>query len=115
MRAANPQQTAAQVLAEHPELQAGFVAGNKQGFCVIDLVPLTPLPIQDAKYRSCGSNQGISVGWADEYKWTLDGQWVVVDDVPPGSYVLEAEVNAERLYVETNYANNMAAAPVALA
>jgi hypothetical protein len=88
------------------------VVGHKNGFCVVDLVDYTR-GLLNGRYFSCGS-QGISIGWADEYHWGLDGQWVVVTGVPPGDYMLEAEVNAERLYRELAYNNNGVAIPVKL-
>jgi hypothetical protein len=100
------------VLAAQPELLDHFVAGHKQGFCVIDIVPYVPAAPRN--YGSCTSNQGISVGWADEYVWSLDGQWIDVTGLAPGGYVLEAEVNAERLFEELNYSNNAAAIPFSL-
>ncbi|HEV8361174.1 MAG TPA: lysyl oxidase family protein [Candidatus Thermoplasmatota archaeon] len=123
LRAALPTMTAEEVFALFPELQAKMVAGHKQGFCVIDLVPATAgvtttaglgngLSALPRNYLSCGSDQGISVGWSDEYFYTLSGQWVVIDTVPAGLYMLEAEVNAERLYHEHDYSNNAAATPV---
>lgn len=109
LRTANPDLTADQVLAAHPELT--FVTSHKQGFCVIDVVQyqLTAAP----KYLVC-NYQGISVGWADEYSTSLDGQYVDVTGLPHGSYVLEEEVNAHRLYEETNYGNNRAAVTVTI-
>jgi lysyl oxidase len=120
LHAALPMLTSADILAMFPDLQAKMLTGSKAGFCVIDIVPLThtgglPLPPGlPAKYGSCGGNQGISVGWADEYFYSLDGQWVVIDTVAPGTYMLEAEVNAERLYHEVSYADNSVAVPVTL-
>lgn len=111
-RAQDPTATPAQVLADNPHLETYFVAGHKQGFCVIDLVPVTLFVGVGGKYFSCSSNQGISVAWADEYSKFLDGQWIDITDVAPGLYVLEAEVNAERLYEESFYANNFAAVAV---
>jgi len=101
-RAAAPDKTPAQVLAE---TGLAPVEGHKQGFCLIDIRRYGGLPAP--RYLLC-QTQGISVGWADEYHWSLDGQWIDVTNVPLGTYVLEAEVNAERLFQETNYANNRA-------
>lgn len=114
IRQAEPGKTAAQVLAEHPELAP--VAGMKMGFCVIDIMPgvgvnqAAPDPLP--KYTNCNNDQGISRGWADEYLFTLDGQWIDVTGLATGAYVLEAEINAERLYVEESYTNNRAWLPV---
>ena len=110
LRVANPNMLPEEILAAHPELQP--VIGAKAGFCVIDIVQYqagTP-----SHFGSCSSDQGISVGWADEYHWSLDGQFVDVTDVADGTYVLEAEVNAERVFIETNYANNRASRTVTL-
>ncbi len=99
-RQANPQLTAAEVLAANPSFTP--VRGDKRGFCIIDIV-LYSLGVP--KYLTC-EFQGISTGWADEYDESLDGQFVDVTGVAPGTYVLEAEVNSERLYEESDYTNN---------
>jgi hypothetical protein len=119
LRAALPSLTADEALARFPDLAGEIVASEKRGFCVIDVAgpyvrPSEPaLPVAP-KYDSCDTNQGITVGWADEYAYWLDGQWFVVDGLAPGAYVIEAEVNAQRFYAETDYANNAAAVPVTL-
>ena len=104
----------------HPELTAdqaiaasglSYVRAAKQGFCVIDIYPVT-LP-SVPKYVVC-EFQGISVGWADEYSTALDGQFVDVTGIPSGTYVLEEEVNAHRLYKEVSYNNNRAWVTVTL-
>lgn len=86
----------------------GFITGHKQGFCVIDITRYIPTQLS-AKYHSCSSNQGISSGWADTYHYGLDGQWVDITGVEPGLYVLEADVNTEHLYLESDYSNNSGA------
>ena len=103
LRVANPDLQAHVVLEQHPELQP--VRGDKRGFCVIDILPYDEAAIP--KFVSCDL-QGISVGWADEYHWALDGQFIDVTGVPSGTYVLEAEVNAERFYMESDHTNNRA-------
>lgn len=103
-RQENPDSTPQELLQEHPRLRDGFVAGHKQGFCVIDVRRYDWT--QDAAYSDCEDNQGISRGWGDEYGHTLDGQWIDITDLEPGPYVLEAEVNAERFYQEMDYSNN---------
>ncbi len=107
LRGMNWESTTADLIEQYPFLASQFVAGHKQGFCVVDM-----LAYEDgapARYRDCATNQGISVGWADQYHWRLDGQWVDVTDVPSGAYILEGEVNAEQLYEESDYSNNSAA------
>jgi hypothetical protein len=115
LRAQHPDALPQQLLEGAPHLAEQLVVGRKLGYCVIDIVP-APVPgrIQPGppRYDSCRSNQGISVGWADEYHFLLDGQWIDVTDVAPGRYVLEVEVNAERFFAEKDYANNTAAVEV---
>lgn len=118
VRTSQPELTAEEALAANPGLAAGLITGEKRGFCVIDIAPAGPslrhapvVPDPDGKYFDCDDNQGISVGWADTYDPTLDGQWIDVTEVAPGAYVLEAEVNAEHVYEESDYSNNRAAVP----
>jgi len=108
IRHANPDWTAEDTFANHPELLSEFVAGNKQGFCVIDLFPYSVNP---SHFFSCGF-QGITHGWADEYVSGLSGQWVNINGVASDVYMLEAETNSEHLFTESDYTNNSAAVPV---
>jgi lysyl oxidase-like protein 2/3/4 len=59
-------------------------------------------------------NQGISVGWADEYVFQLDGQWIDITDVASGSYVLEVETNPTWAIQEKNYLDNSYAVSVTI-
>jgi hypothetical protein len=110
LRAANPDTLASVLLAAHPELQSQVILARKFGFCVIDSRPDPGGPTRPGpNYFSCQFDQGITVGWADEYDREVEGQWFNVTNVPSGTYVIEAEVNAERFFAETSYANNSAA------
>lgn len=121
LRANNPDALSTDLLKRIRNLDEKMVAGAKLGFCVIDIIPATSSPDYSgpppgpAKYFSCRSNQGISVGWADSYFFVqLDGQWIDVTGVDAGNYVLEAEVNPERLFTEVSYSNNAAAVEVSI-
>lgn len=103
-REEQPDRLPEEILDQYPYLRDELLVSSKQGFCVIDIQQYRSLP---GRYFSCGY-QGISPGWADVYGSGLDGQWVDVTEVEPGDYVLEAEVNAERFYDESDYANNRA-------
>ena len=86
----------------------GFVwKAAKRGFCMLDTDP-NPAYFGQApgpgKFRSCGAvgipgNQGITAGWADTYRFTLPGQYFVLDGgdgqpvVPPGNYRIRITVN----------------------
>jgi hypothetical protein len=90
----------------------------KQSFCLTDMVPLS-FPLKEwqklfslpAKFN-CLTRQGISAGWADVYRRRLPCQYIEIDDLPTGDYVLVAETNAERknhthiFEVEDNYSDN---------
>ena len=80
----------------------------KRGFCMLDTdpnpVPVGGVPPRAGKYRNCGAigipgNQGITAGWADTYRFTLAGQYFVLDGgdgqapVPPGDYIIRITVN----------------------
>jgi hypothetical protein len=79
----------------------------KRGFCMLDTDP-NPAYYGQApragQYHSCGAigipgNQGISAGWADTYRFTLAGQYFVLDGgdgqpvIPSGNYRLRITVN----------------------
>src|SRR5215211_3508084 len=80
----------------------------KRGFCMLDTdpnpVPVGGVPPRAGQFHNCGAvgipgNQGISAGWADTYRFTLSGQYFVLDGgdgqdpVPPGDYVIRITVN----------------------
>ncbi len=58
--------------------------------------------------------EGIAPGWVDDYPAQVEGQYVDVTGVPAGRYVLTERVNAERLVVEFDYANNLSWATIRL-
>ena len=122
----------------------------KRGFCMIDVAPYNDAaPPKSWVYRACGrpargdtaavpGNQGISVGYADQYYKWLGGQYFVLDGgdgqpvVPPGVYTIQVHVNPPYApdkkgncprvkdpatglchnFAETNYANNIGQATV---
>jgi hypothetical protein len=58
---------------------------------------------------------GISRGWADVYTWDLPDQYVPLDGVPDGTYVLESAADAGGRVRETNEADNTAWALIRIA
>lgn len=112
LREANPGALARDLEAARPDLSAQKIAGHKQGFCLSDTFRDPDAKGPSPRTYDCAVNQGISTGWADVYPFFLDGQWINVTGVAPGDYVLEVEVNAERLFEESDYANNSAAIAV---
>ena len=51
---------------------------------------------------------GITRGWADVYTWDLPDQYVPIDGLPDGSYVLETVADASGLVRETREDDNAA-------
>jgi hypothetical protein len=88
-------------------LQNGdLLVGRKQGFCIMDVARYNATTPQ--KYTNCGE-QGLQIGWTDIYVNFLDCQYIQIDGLNEGVYVLENQVNPEHLLPESNYGNNAAA------
>ena len=120
----------------------------KRGFCMLDTdpnpVPVGGVPPKAGQFKSCGAigipgNQGISAGWADTYRFTLAGQYFVLDGgdgqpvVPPGDYIIRITVNPPFVaqkgeacpfrdpqgfchqLPETNYSDNVGTAAISIA
>ena len=88
-----------------------LIKGRKQGFCLVDDVPY-PFDNVDPGppvYQSCTNNQGLKVGWADTYGYQLPCQFIDLNDVPEGTYILEDHVNPEQFFPESDYTNNSSA------
>ena len=86
-------------------------SGTKTTFCVMDTnkvngtLPGAPL---NAVYATCGSTiQGMSVGWADTYGWTLPGQSVDFTGNPTGDYCLSIMIDPKTRLVESNEDDNV--------
>ena len=120
----------------------------KRGFCMLDTDPVPSSignnPPRDWEFRNCGAvgipgHQGISPGWADTYRFTLPGQYFVLDGgdgqpvVPPGQYIIRITVNPPFVaqageacpnvdpqgfchqLPETNYSDNVGTATITIA
>jgi hypothetical protein len=97
------------------------VKDRKTGFCLGDRYqasgPVLPARAPQPVYRSrCGLDhpellgirEGISVGYGDDYVANLEGQWLPLDHLKAGRYVLVHRVNAEGHLREHSRANNAA-------
>jgi Lysyl oxidase len=95
------------------------VADRKTGFCLGDRYPVRTLPVvgkpREPVYRSrCGLEQpglrtireGISVGYGDDYAANLEGQYLPLNGLSPGRYLLVHRVNADHRIRESAYDNN---------
>ena len=94
---------------------------RKTGFCLGDrfraLPPFAgPSPADPAFTSNCGLlqpgrlsvDEGISVGYGDDYAANLEGQYIALTGLPDGRYVLTHEANPDRRLRELRYDNNAA-------
>ena len=103
-----------------------LVRDRKSGFCLGDRYELrdelAAKPSRPAYASRCGLRrprlldleQGISVGYGDDYPAHLEGQWLSLDGLRPGRYVLVHRVDVERRLRERTRANNAASVLVSL-
>jgi glucose/arabinose dehydrogenase len=95
------------------------VRDRKTGFCLGDRYALAgrrlPAAPSEPVYTSrCGLDEpellgvqeGISVGYGDNYQANLEGQYLRLNGLRAGRYVLVHRVNAERDLRELDYSNN---------
>lgn len=103
------------------DLQGTTVGSNqKVAYCIIDdfhfdmNLPGSP---GSRYFRDCHQNSitGISIGWADEYSQSVQGQSVSIDGVPNGVYCLRMTANPDHLLKESTYADNAAGEAVLIA
>jgi len=96
------------------------VEDRKSGFCLGDRYPVSaelprraPRPVFTSRCglerpALLGIREGISVGYGDDYAANLEGQYLPLDGLRAGRYLLVHRVNADRRLLETSYANNAA-------
>ena len=96
-------------------------SGAKVGYFFFD----TNNPVPESLYSGprypryytepmCGTRSSLSVrmgitpGWADLYPWDFAYQYVRINDIPTGEYVLKVRVDTQNYYVEASNGNNCA-------
>ena len=94
------------------------VVGAKTGFCLINIsssftmtngqssTTLQTYSWPGQPSTGCGLLQGVSVGRADVYSSSLEGQWLDVTGVPNGQYFLEISMDGENAVQESDETNN---------
>jgi Lysyl oxidase len=97
---------------------------TKIGFCIIDTdhaFPGTPGSPPDPGYYPAGtpdctetSIDGISVGWADIYRYGLPGQEINVTGLARGRYCLISKADPDNLLEESDNSNNARRTPIGL-
>ena len=93
--------------------KSGFCLGDRYAVTASDLPARPGAPIYTSRCGLrhpglLGIREGISVGYGDDYKANLEGQWLPLDGLAPGRYLLVHRVNADRRLRERSYTNNTA-------
>jgi hypothetical protein len=88
-------------------------ADNKAGFCLSD-ADYAPDYCGYLKPTALEVSEGLGPDRTDHYSPNLEGQWIDVQDVPPGDYWLLHWVNSAKEICESDYSNNAAAVKIAL-
>jgi hypothetical protein len=67
---------------------------RKPGFCLIDIEQISP-NAAPRKFVSCSESaeMGVSGGWADVYRSDIACQYLIIDGVPDGDYMLVCTTN----------------------
>jgi hypothetical protein len=85
-------------------------SGTKQTFCIIDTSAINlglPGAPGGPVYTSCSAaEQGLSVGWGDEYPSILPGQSIDATGLPDGNYALTIVVDPNNRIIESNNGDN---------
>jgi hypothetical protein len=86
---------------------------NKAGFCLSD-ADYAPDNCGYLQRKALEVNEGLGPDRTDYYSPNLEGQWIDVQDLPPGDYWLVHWVNSAKEICESDYSNNAAAVKIAL-
>lgn len=99
-------------LAPDGGLDRMLSSSDKLSYCLLDTDPPERGSAQFSARRSyagCGRRlQGLSPGWGDTYKSSLDGQSLDVTGVVDGFYALKSTTNPQSYLHEEDYNNNSA-------
>jgi Lysyl oxidase len=98
------------------------VRDRKTGFCLGDRYQTTETPTGKRYTSRCGLGEparlgieeGISVGYGDAYTANLEGQYLPLNGLRDGRYVLVHRVNADRRLRELRVGNNAASVRLSL-
>jgi hypothetical protein len=79
---------------------------GKMSFCLRDLFAFHPEP-EPKTFEGCDrETQGISRGWEDTYEAIVRNQYLDIESLPDGQYVLRATVDPEGRFLEESEENN---------
>ena len=85
--------------------------GSKQGFC---LAHLSTNSCNRGEPNRSEVKMGLGVGGTDTYSAQVEGQYVVVNGVPAGDYVVRFQVDPNRTVAESSRSDNFSSARIRL-
>jgi glucose/arabinose dehydrogenase len=99
--------------AEVRDRKTGFCLGDRYPYLNRRLPAAPPNPVYTSRCGLeepglLGIQEGISVGYGDDYTANLEGQYLPLTGLPAGRYVLVHTANANHRLHETDYTNNSA-------
>jgi len=94
--------------------KSGFCLGDRYAVTGLELPGRAPRPVHRSRCGLdhpglLGIREGISVGYGDDYAANLEGQWLPLDHLRTGRYLLVHRVNSDRRLRERSQENNAAA------
>ena len=95
-------------LIESAQSEKRLITTRKQGFCLVDDSQYLPTA-GPAVYRNCETKEGLSIGWEVQYPPQIPCQFIQIDNLVDGIYVLEMHVNPDLVLPESDYTNNTGA------
>lgn len=90
--------------------KVGFcLTDARRAFPLADSPPLPVYPLEPGELIPCdvAATQGLSVGWADQYLFSLAGQQLDVTELTPGRYCLTSRVDPGNALTESDDQNNV--------
>ena len=101
-------------LDENGEMDRVVASSDKLSYCIIDTQIVdnkNPFYVPRRSYLDCGQRlQGLSAGWGDRYKASLDGQSLELNGLADGIYALVSTANPTGILLESDTDNNSATA-----
>ena len=93
--------------------KTGFCLGDRYSVGDRELAARAPQPVYTSRCglgepARLGITEGISVGYGDDYQANLEGQYLPLNGLPAGRYVLVHRVNADGRLRELDRANDAA-------
>ena len=89
----------------------GLIAASseKEGYCVIDSFRYPNFPVSRNKqfyHDGCEGitekGLGITLGWCDYYKYDTDRQYIEIENVPPGEYIIKFTIKKTEMHYEAD-------------